>query len=581
MTISTTSSRPPMPAPRNEAPPQPEVSWSAQLDEWVAGAPLADQENLYVTDIQGRLSAVDLDTGEKKWSCPGTSSYNQTQVLENGPLLRQVDQELRAVDRQTGETLWTHFTGDKVGRPLFGEHGELFLTHNKPEGGQMLLRVNPENGRTLWSREVDFGVQMAGGKILTGTGEGRVKCLDAESGALCWAFRDGSVRVDEHRDGRILYTSTKYLDEGGMIQTVAQRDCETGELLWTREVEEGLAMAPQSTPDGSKVVFIRRVPGTYHTEMEAVQVESGETAWRIATESSARVVYDAEGDLYLSHAKYSPDFNEVNYYAHRLDAETGRELWTADTGSNNWTQVVGDSVISVEDSEDGSYGGVIKARHADTGEIRWEVETEKGISGLVVGPELRIHLLDGNCTLKVLDSQSGETLSQYHNGETLSLLPRASHDGRLYLADHDGQVMALKTCGDGPIEENAGSGYLRTPQSYTYQAPLREGPQGLYCDSDRSGDYAAGTDPVLLRDPEGALVGGGLSELAASDENGDGRLTGQELNGLFLWRDYDGDGAISDNDMVHPVGPSDQFDKARIDIADSKIVMARGSRCDH
>lgn len=45
----------------------------------------------------------------------------------------------------------------------------------------------------------------------------------------------------------------------------------------------------------------------------------------------------------------------------------------------------------------------------------------------------------------------------------------------------------------------------------------------------------------------------GYEAMSALDDNGDGALTGDELNGLALWRDRDGDG-VSTRDEVTPVG---------------------------
>jgi hypothetical protein len=47
----------------------------------------------------------------------------------------------------------------------------------------------------------------------------------------------------------------------------------------------------------------------------------------------------------------------------------------------------------------------------------------------------------------------------------------------------------------------------------------------------------------------------GYEALSALDDNGDGTLTGDELNGLALWHDRDGDG-VSTRAEVTPVGPA-------------------------
>ncbi|MDR3494617.1 MAG: PQQ-binding-like beta-propeller repeat protein [Ancalomicrobiaceae bacterium] len=120
----------------------------------ITASPVIDDGVVYATGIGSRTAAFNLKTGLKLWDI-GVGSAHTPAVAGNAVFIVDLDDNLLAIDRKSGETVWsshlpvnrtkhkaTHWAG-----PLLAG-GSLWLVSN--EGG--MLAVDPTSGRVTMTK---------------------------------------------------------------------------------------------------------------------------------------------------------------------------------------------------------------------------------------------------------------------------------------------------------------------------------------------------------------------------------------------------------------------------------------------
>ena len=202
-----------------------EPVWPAavQLDDVVRIPVTADDDAAYVGDFSGNVTAVELSSGEVRWSADlGTSIAGAVTVDGDRALVATVGEQqtpgvVVALDRSTGEELWRTgedvIRGNLVSAPVVADGRILVL-----EPGSVVA-LDASDGRLLWRTEIvnplktPFSPEAiaamapvsADGTVFVVDVTGRAFGLDAETGAIRWdqALNDPSpltppVLTDEH-----------------------------------------------------------------------------------------------------------------------------------------------------------------------------------------------------------------------------------------------------------------------------------------------------------------------------------------------------------------------------------------------
>lgn len=230
-----------------------EPAWASpvQLDDVVQTPVAVDEETAYVGDVGGRVTAVDLASGDVRWTAEmGTAVAGAVSPDVNRALVATLGNsdtpsEIVALDTASGEELWragSEAASNLVSAPVSADGRVLALD---ALGG--ILAFDGQEGRFLWRTEVvnpratrPFFLQGVGapapvsadGRVYAADVTGRVYALDAETGAELWdhALNDPSpVSPPLLTADHILVTS-----DSGTLYAV---DRETGHLAFRVEQE--------------------------------------------------------------------------------------------------------------------------------------------------------------------------------------------------------------------------------------------------------------------------------------------------------------------------------------------------------
>jgi outer membrane protein assembly factor BamB len=219
-----------------------------QLEDVVQTPVAVDETSAYIGDVGGRITVVDLKSGDVRWTKELRTPIAGALTLDAGRVLattlggQEKSSEIVALDATSGDELWRASAEDAsnlVTAPVVADGRMLTLD---ALGG--VLAFDAEDGRSLWRTEVINPIAPRGQPfLLQGVGApapvsaegqafavdvtGRVYAFDAETGASLWdhALNDPSqfsppLLTDDH----ILVPT-----DSGTLYAVDRR---SGHLVW-------------------------------------------------------------------------------------------------------------------------------------------------------------------------------------------------------------------------------------------------------------------------------------------------------------------------------------------------------------
>lgn len=327
-------------------PPRPPVSAPVVRPAWTydAGAPVwagvsaADGQALAGTD-NGRLHALDARTGKRRWVFrAGGPIRTRATVVDQTAFFQADDGILYALSASTGKELWrVRVVASPVVRKPFSDPSSRYDRYGSD-------------------------VTAVGGRLVLGTHDGRVLCLDARSGAGVWEFKSGDavLAAPAVATGRLFF--------GSFDGHVYALDAATGRLLWKHDTGKPVVSTP--AVEGDRVVV-----GSRSYDLLALDAATGVVAWQryiwFSWVESSPVVRD--GIAYVG----SSDAAAV--YA--FDVATGRQVWKSDVWGWAWDQpaVTANRVYIGTAGQRGypaPHRGAVLALDRATGRAAWQFNVE-------------------------------------------------------------------------------------------------------------------------------------------------------------------------------------------------------------
>ncbi|MFH1185776.1 MAG: PQQ-binding-like beta-propeller repeat protein [Chloroflexota bacterium] len=123
------------------------IQWTAEVKDWVWGAPVQDGDTLYAADISGHIYSLGTTHGKNAWPDlqPDESITGSPLVLPDGVLVATESGTIFAYDR-TGTKLWDVALGGQIfTTPVAG--GDAILI--APMKAEFLLRAVSQDGKLL------------------------------------------------------------------------------------------------------------------------------------------------------------------------------------------------------------------------------------------------------------------------------------------------------------------------------------------------------------------------------------------------------------------------------------------------
>jgi outer membrane protein assembly factor BamB len=308
--------------------------WQRSFDKRAFGAvPVIAAGTVYVGDLDGTFHALDLETGETRWSftaeAAGFPSAAAVSLEERAPLVVVGDDTgiVRAFERATGKLVWEYETdGEISGGPTIveagtdGDEARIFVGSQDAS----LACLNLADGRLLWKHSIADQIRcsptVANGRVFIAGCDGKLHVIDAATGTEAAAVPiDGPTGTTPAAAADHVYFGT----EGGTFFGI---DVRGAAVAWKRTPAAN-AQAYRSSAalaDGLAIV------GSRGKAVETFAVGDGARGWRRAMRGKV----DA-APVIVPNATGTGSFALVADMAGRiaaLDAATGEPAWEFDAG---------------------------------------------------------------------------------------------------------------------------------------------------------------------------------------------------------------------------------------------------------
>lgn len=224
------------------------VIWTRRLHAPVTGAVGVGQDLVAVGSAKGEVYALDKTSGELRWRASVSSEVVAPPAIGNGLVVVQsVDGRLAALAVGNGERRWLVERSEPA-LSLRGTSAPLLAGGVAFIGlaGGKLLAVQLRDGRVLWEAavavpqgrteierlvDVDVTPLIVGRVLYAASFQGRIAAFDLDSGRTLWS-RDASVYTGLDTDGRNLY----YADDRGDVVAL---DIGSGAVVWQQDKLRG------------------------------------------------------------------------------------------------------------------------------------------------------------------------------------------------------------------------------------------------------------------------------------------------------------------------------------------------------
>ncbi|WP_276273029.1 PQQ-binding-like beta-propeller repeat protein [Haloarcula litorea] len=309
------------------------------------GSPvLAPTGDLLVADDTGRIRALSTD-GEVRWATTftdaGRGSHGTPAVANGTAYIGAYDGAVSAIDVETGRRRWRTELGDAIGASPTYYNGVLYVAveHAAPSGS--VAAVDAATGSVQWrdTRPTNHphstvALDREHGVLLFGSNDGRVYAWTFPGLERAWTYDTGDdvkapVAVD---DGVAVVPS--------WAETITAVDVTDGSMRW--EFETGAdAMCAPAVHDGTVYV------GSHDDHLYALDRDTGEEQWRFET-----------GGWLIGSVVATPDHVLVGSYdthLYAVDRATGDLAWAVENRGHvsSAPLVTADAIYYTERAVDG------------------------------------------------------------------------------------------------------------------------------------------------------------------------------------------------------------------------------------
>lgn len=246
--------------------------WRKDLDVTLTSGVGGSAEQLFVSDVNANVHALDAATGEQKWQSRASSEVLMPIVAGYGvAVLRSADGRVAALEPDDGTERWSvtnappALTLNGYSRPLLLDGGVLIGL----DDGR-LLALDTASGKVIWETvlsvpsgrseverlvDIDADIVIDNEGIYVANYQGKAARLEPAQGQLVWS-------------SPLSAGSGIALDDSGLIvidedDNVIKLDKETGRQLWINDSMTGRRFSPPAfTPEGD--ILVGDVEGYLH-----------------------------------------------------------------------------------------------------------------------------------------------------------------------------------------------------------------------------------------------------------------------------------------------------------------------------
>lgn len=199
----------------------------------VYSLPAFDKKNLYFTNSIGEIQSVNLKNKALNWKiATGNAIYFSPAIVKNNLVIGTIEGNLLGFDTQSGKQKWTIPVGGVlVGSPIV-ENNKLYTASSTA-----FICIDAVSGKIIWQNKIPQSYSqgtplLQGDRIIFGTWDTNVYCLNKNTGTLIWKWNNGNNKQVLYSAGNVNIVASKnrlYFVSPERFLTIL--DIETGKTL--------------------------------------------------------------------------------------------------------------------------------------------------------------------------------------------------------------------------------------------------------------------------------------------------------------------------------------------------------------
>ncbi len=430
--------------------------WTYQSADRIIPGAAVTESIVVISDTSGSVTALDSSTGKTAWSLEGYSAI-QTGVSTDGlrAFFGTSGGQVYGLDLSDGSVVWEMEVGSSPwARGVAVGDGIVYFAHSD----ELIRALNVETGESIWESALDSvpsgPMTVQHGMVFAGSVSGMAYAFDAATGETVWSYKtDGFIMGPP-----VAWNDTAFFgSDDGFVYAVGLDD---GELKW--RFRSGGHVRSMLAADAGVVYF-----GATDGFAYALDAETGSLAWKFGAgqEVGGRVVVDGGIVYFLSYTSYihalvaglpedfDPDAPTVcptasagqlllvltdNNRRASDTPEAGSLIWSLEGNQNLREWILFDGDTTYLSAGDGS----LYAVHSSTERTKWSYGTSGPINAEpAISGDLLVFADAGGC-VHAVNRESGEAVWQTALGSPPK--GNVSADGeRVYMALSNGDVQAL------------------------------------------------------------------------------------------------------------------------------------------
>jgi len=253
------------PAPLVEFKPSLKVGkvWSTSIGDGmgkqgISMGPVYSSGKLFAADYEGKLVAVDAETGKKDWELKTEQPFSGGPGLDQDQIyMGTINGRVIAYDRNGGAELWNAQVSSEVLIPPVSSDGIVVV---RCIDGRV-FGLDSINGRRVWvydhsvpllTLRGNANLLVRGGIVFVGFDDGSVSTLKLEDGSLVWnqtiVSQDGRTELERLADvGTQMVIVASDLIVSSYKNRVVSLAADSGRLLWFKEISSATGVQVDRT----------------------------------------------------------------------------------------------------------------------------------------------------------------------------------------------------------------------------------------------------------------------------------------------------------------------------------------------
>ena len=304
---------------QNPLPERLEPLWNFRaVDSFFAATAVISNGMVYIGNADNKFYAIDLETGEERWSHPVELGFlGSAGVREGRVVVGDSDGVIRCMDAKSGTLLWEQKTDAEINSsPNFYKRSVLIGSQNGT-----LYRLNLEDGKILWEYTIEAsgGIQCAPtleGKHTFICGcDGKLHVIDVETGLPTETIDVGDPTLSTPA----VYENDVYFGtEGAKLFGV---DWRQKKIIWTYQNPHRKISYRSSPAVTAEAVVI----GGRNQLVERIERRNGSQSWSFRTKGRV------DCSPVIAGQRVYVGSSDGRLYG--LDLESGDLIWSFDAGS--------------------------------------------------------------------------------------------------------------------------------------------------------------------------------------------------------------------------------------------------------